>query len=179
MLVRDICERMPGVTARTGRGRLWLDGPIHREALSRAFGVVSFSPVVPMLSRAPRPGRARLLGMSYRRDGYGHLRSACETSGYPSLLSAGEGSLSRRPDRRDLDRLAGGPPEQQRPLALDAVEGAALSAAGGGDASPLPRPARNQGGERAGVRRGGAETGKSFAVLAAFSRSQRSAASSR
>ena len=38
-----------GVAVRTGRGRLWLDGPVDREALSRVFGVVSFSPTAPCL----------------------------------------------------------------------------------------------------------------------------------
>ena len=46
-LAQAIRERMPGVAVRTGRGRLWLDGPVDREALSRVFGVVSFSPTAP------------------------------------------------------------------------------------------------------------------------------------
>ncbi len=49
VLADAIRERMPGVVVRIGRGRLWLDGPVDREALSRVFGVVSFSPVVPCL----------------------------------------------------------------------------------------------------------------------------------
>ncbi len=47
VLAQEIRDRMPGVAVRSGRGRLWLDGPVDREALSRVFGVVSFSPVVP------------------------------------------------------------------------------------------------------------------------------------
>ncbi|HIH03077.1 MAG TPA: tRNA 4-thiouridine(8) synthase ThiI [Methanoregulaceae archaeon] len=47
VLANEIRERMPGVAVRTGRGRIWLDGPVDREALSRVFGVVSFSPTVP------------------------------------------------------------------------------------------------------------------------------------
>ena len=47
VLADAIRERMPGVAVRTGRGRLWVDGPVDREALSCIFGVVSFSPVAP------------------------------------------------------------------------------------------------------------------------------------
>jgi thiamine biosynthesis protein ThiI len=46
-LAWNIREQLPGVAVRTGRGRLWIDGPVDREALARVFGVVSFSPAVP------------------------------------------------------------------------------------------------------------------------------------
>jgi thiamine biosynthesis protein ThiI len=49
VLAREIRERMPGVAVRTGRGRLWVDGPVDRDTLSRIFGVVSFSPTTPCL----------------------------------------------------------------------------------------------------------------------------------
>lgn len=49
VLANEIRDRMPGVAVRTGRGRLWADGPVDRDVLSRIFGVVSFSPTVPCL----------------------------------------------------------------------------------------------------------------------------------
>ncbi len=49
VLANEIRDRMPGVAVRTGRGRLWVDGPVDRDTLSRIFGVVSFSPTVPCM----------------------------------------------------------------------------------------------------------------------------------
>jgi thiamine biosynthesis protein ThiI len=45
VLVRNIREVLPGCRVRSERGRIWVQGPVDTERLSRVFGIVSFSPV--------------------------------------------------------------------------------------------------------------------------------------
>jgi thiamine biosynthesis protein ThiI len=46
VLAHAIARRMPGVTVRIERGRLWASGPVDPEVLSRVFGIASFSEAV-------------------------------------------------------------------------------------------------------------------------------------
>lgn len=46
VLAHAIARRMPGVTVRIERGRLWATGPVDPAVLRRIFGVASFSEVV-------------------------------------------------------------------------------------------------------------------------------------
>jgi thiamine biosynthesis protein ThiI len=46
VLARNIREVLPGCKVRSERGRIWVQGPVDPERLSRVFGIVSFSPVI-------------------------------------------------------------------------------------------------------------------------------------
>ena len=102
-----IRDRMPGVAVRTGRGRLWLDGPVDREVLSRVFGVVSFSPTVPCLLEDLDRAVLEYSDGAFQGSGRGHLRGARKAGGQPPLLLAGEGRLPRFPDTARRTRGAG------------------------------------------------------------------------